>query len=542
MQPFAPILRTCSALLLATLVAACGGGGGFKSGEEAAREGDVLVRVVDARQATTPIANASVTVTSGSATRTGTTAADGTIRFSDLPTGSASVQVTRDLFLPFSGTVTVQGASLANVTAALQRRTGQVTATVVEDRFSDPVPNAQVTTTFEGFTISGTTSASGTVTLNGVPTGAVPVGTTADGFLAVPQQTVTVAEGAAAAVSFRLGRISQPGGGYTPVDPTPPTDNGQELQVRLRLVVVDADGNPIENLAAGSFTMLPCAPTDPARAECVSSPTDDTFDAPYQPLTSGPQGFAQLAAPAPVPYAAALLLDQSGSIPANDPTDARIFASKVFLDTVGANDRVVLAAFTTGSVIPVRPVTVYGSFTNDGASYFDELDVLATSEGGDTPLYQAVDQMLQYTSSNAPAGIPGQRKAIVVFTDGEDTVCNNPAACRDASIALSNNLGVDIFTVGLGSDVDTATLTELSHRGNGIHLNAETPEQMIAVYGSLSRLLSRNVVSYDVAWTIRASSTNVFTPGRAVLGTINVAHGTQTISLPFLYTVPAPPT
>lgn len=546
MQPLAPILRTCSALLLATLVAACGGGGGFKSGEEAAREGDVLVRVVDARQATTPIANASVTVTSGSATRTGTTAADGTIRFSDLPTGSASVQVTRDLFLPFSGTVTVQGASLANVTAALQRRTGQVTATVLEDRFSDPVPNAQVTTTFEGFTISGTTSASGTVTLNGVPTGAVPVGTTADGFLAVPQQTVTVAEGAAVPVAFRLVRRTEPGGGYTPpTDPPPPTNSGQTLVLSLNLVVVDQNGVPINNLTGADFTLRACTPVAGEPSECVRRTSSATFDAPYapSPATGAPGSFQLVGPPPPAPYAASMLLDQSNSIVTNDPSDARVYASKVFLDSVDPGDQVALGAFAQGSgrLIPTQPLSIFADFGDARSIFDDALDSLPDLEGGFTPLYAALQGMAAYTATNAPGGA---RKAVVVFTDGNDTVCTGNAAtgCRNDMIDAANASNVDIFTVGLGSEVNTAVLTEISYRTGGIHLVATTPEQMIAIFGSLGNLLSGSITTYRLTWTIQANTTNVFQPGDAVLGTIEVRHGTQTIVLPILYTVPAPPT
>lgn len=546
MQAFAPILRTCSALLLATLVAACGGGGGFKSGEEAAREGDVLVRVVDARQATTPVANASVTVTVGSTTRSGTTAADGTFRFSALPVGSATVQVTRDLFLPFSGTVTVQGASLASVTAALQRRTGQVTAKVKERRFDTNVPNARVETTFEGFTVFGTTNASGEVTLNGVPTGSVPVGTSADGYVSAPQQTVTVAENAAAPVTFILDRVSQPGGGYTPpTDPPPPTNSGQTLVLSLEVVVVDQNGVPINNLTGADFTLRACTPAAGEPSECVRRTSSATFDAPYapNPATGAPGSFQLVPPPTAVAYAASMLLDQSNSIVTNDPSDARVYASKVFLDSVAAGDQVALGAFAQGSGrrIPGAPAPyyVFADFDDARSVFDDALDSLPNLEGGFTPLYAALQGMAAYTAAN-PAGV---RKAVVVFTDGNDTVCtgNAAAGCRNNMIDAANAGNVDIFTVGLGSEVNTAVLTEISYRTGGIHLVATSPEQMIAIFGSLGNLLSGSITKYRLTWTIQANTTNVFQPGDAVLGTIDVRHGTQTIVLPILYTVPAPP-
>jgi hypothetical protein len=281
-------LRTAAVLLIGGLLGACGGGG---SGGGEAKTGDVSVRVADARQSSTGLANASVTVTAGTVTRTGTTAADGTLRLTGLPAGSASVQVTRDLFLPYTGSATVPGGSVATVTALLQRRTGQVAATA-RDAFDAAVPSARVQIVVEGQTLSGTTNASGTVTINGVPTGTVPVAIAADGFETEPTQNVTVAESATANVGFQLDRITQPGGGFTPPGggftpptnpptvPPPPAVGGQSLQVLLELVVIDETGIPINNLAASDFTMIACTPVAGTPSECVRSPTDAAFDAP----------------------------------------------------------------------------------------------------------------------------------------------------------------------------------------------------------------------------------------------------------------------
>lgn len=540
-------LRTVSVLLIAGWLGACGGGSGGGGGS--AKTGDVAVRVADARQSSTGLANASVTVTAGTVTRTGTTAADGTVRLTGLPVGAATIQVTRDLFLPFSGSATVPGGSVANVTALMQRRTGQVAATA-RDAFDAGVPNARVEIVVEGQTLRGTTNASGAITINGVPTGTVPVGISADGYETEPTQNVTVAENATANVGFQLDRITQPGGGFTPpgggftpptnppVVPPPPPPGGQSLQVILELVVIDETGIPINNLAASDFTMLACTPVAGTPSECVRSSTDATFDAAYTPTsaTPAPVSFSVVPPQAPVPYAAAMLLDQSGSIGDSDPTDARVFASKVFLERLGASDRVTLGVFAEGrgTLIPTSPLTRFGDFTADGASLFDELDQLPNLEGGFTPLYSALDQMIQYTAT-APAG---SRKAVVVFTDGEDTICLDPlTTCRNRTINLAKTSGVNIFTVGLGTAVDTESLTLLSSGTGGIHLVASNPQQMISIFGSLGNLLSGSVATYRATWTIN-SGANTFLTGRTVLGTINVRAGTRTIVLPFEYRVP----
>jgi hypothetical protein len=129
---------------------------------------------------------------------------------------------------------------------------------------------------------------------------------------------------------------------------------------------------------------------------------------------------------------------------------------------------------------------------------------------------------------------------VVVFTDGQDTVCppDRIASCRNNSINLAKAAGVNLFTVGLGNEVDTLSLTQLSSSTGGIHLVASNPQQMISIFGSLGNLLSGNVATYRATWTINAAAANTFLTNGTVLGTINVRAGTRTIVLPFEYRVP----
>jgi hypothetical protein len=518
-------------------VAGCGGGGG-----DAAKTGDLVVRVADARQPSLGLEGATITVTAGQSTKTATSPADGVVTFRDLPAGSATVVIARELYRDYTSTGTVRGAAGVGVTALLQRRTGQVRVTAV-DAFSAPVPNVQVHVSVEGQTIVAVTGPTGGAVLADVPTAAVSVQATANGFLPEPPQALTVNESPEAEIQFAMDRQTEPAGGIvTPPPTTPPpssADGGQTLTFRIRAVVVDGQGQAIEDRQAAHFTLVACVDTDPARAECVRSLSEPAFDAAYAPLSVTPESFTKLPGQAPVPYAAALGYDQSGSISSSDPSDARIFASKGFLQTVGTSDRVVLAAFAEGAAakIPTTPVTTYGTFTSNGAGYFDELDQFPALEGGGTPLYQALDAMLQYTAQNAPV-IPGQRKAIVFFSDGFDNACANDVLCRDNSIALSRTLGVDIFTIGLAGSVDTPALAELAHRTNGVHLLAANPEQLNAIYGSLGGLLRGNITTYETTWSIQAGSSGVFTSGRSVLGMMRVATADKTLELPFLYTIP----
>ena len=63
---------------------------------------------------------------------------------------------------------------------------------------------------------------------------------------------------------------------------------------------------------------------------------------------------------------------------------------------------------------------------------------------------------------NAPAGL---RKAIVIFTDGEDSECadiDNCRAKRGRVIDRANAADISLFTIGLSSQVDFEALGELA--------------------------------------------------------------------------------
>jgi hypothetical protein len=89
------------------------------------------------------------------------------------------------------------------------------------------------------------------------------------------------------------------------------------------------------------------------------------------------------------------------------------------------------------------------------------------------------------SDASLPAGLT---KAVVLFTDGGDTTCGSPEACRarrEQSIQGANDNQMRLFTIGLSSGVDVAALGELANRTGGAFLYADTAEQLFPLYGSL---------------------------------------------------------
>ena len=320
--------------------------------------------------------------------------------------------------------------------------------------------------------------------------------------------------------------------------------SGQTMTFEIEVIAVGGDSRPIENLSSANFVLRPCTPNPGNdQVDCVRG-AGVAADGAYAPITASPDAMLVIAGRAATPFAAALLLDQSGSILQTDPTGARLFSTKAFLSGLGTDDAALLAAFAggPGAIIPTAPLTVYGPFRGQAlaSSYFPTLDSLTPLLGGNTPLYSSLDALRQRLAGEAsmPAGLA---KAIVIFTDGADTSCVGVEGCRASrlqAIRGANQDQVRLFTIGLSSGVDIVALGELANQTGGAMLYADTAEQLLPLYGSVGQLLSLSLPTYRLRWTVRASAPGVFLPGYTLLGRVQLMAGTSTFDVPFIVGIP----
>jgi hypothetical protein len=418
----------------------------------------------------------------------------------------------------------------------------------VSDTYGAAVAGATVEATIGTSVVTETTGADGVALLifSGA-TGTADVSVSRDTF-------ITYTQPAAATVAANLvtdlpaitlvRKTSAAGGSLTSRSGVIPTvDSGkQTMTFEIELVIVGADSQPITGLTEGSFALEVCAP-DPSndRVDCVRG-TATTSDVAYAPMTVPPQALTVVPGATAVPYAAALMLDQSGSIATSDPTAARLYSAKEFIGGLDASDRALLSAFTdSAAVIPDTPLTIYPPFrdlvtiSSIAPAYFDTLDSLATLVGGGTPLYSALGELVAEVATDT--SVFGLAKSVVIFTDGDDTTCGTPDACRlvrQTSISNANTEGIRIFTIGLTKQVNFEALGELANGTGGVFLFAESPEQLIPLYGSVGRLLSLSLPTYRLTWTVQATATDAFLPGNALLGNVTVTTGTSTFEVPFI--------
>jgi Carboxypeptidase regulatory-like domain len=428
--------------------------------------------------------------------------------------------------------------------------TGEIAATVV-DQFDAPINGVTITAGSR----TATTGSAGTATVTQVPVGSVSVTASAAGLVAPPAKTVTVTADTPATVDFIMERVTQAAGGVTVAIAQEPTD-GSSFTFRMRVFVINEDGVPVENLTAEDFTLADCQNVD-GQPNCVRGNTA-AFDVEYtvDTVESAPTDFRFIDPDpdGPVPYAAAVLLDSSESIAETDPTDARIFANRVFLDDIGSGNFVMLSAFADAatSLLP-EDLTIYPcsaapcpapEFTDNGDSLFPSLDSLATSEGGGTPLYASLTDMLgivDATANQLPSPPANLRRAVVLFSDGKDIYCDdvlpnpflNCLQTREQVVSDSVSLNVDILTIGLGANVDSLSMAELALRGRGSYLFADAGPQLIPIYGVLGRLLSKSMPTYEMVWKVNAAVPGAFNADHAVIGRLTI-NTVPAFTLPFV--------
>jgi hypothetical protein len=282
--------------------------------------------------------------------------------------------------------------------------------------------------------------------------------------------------------------------------------SGNSVTFELDLLVVDASGAVVTGLSAANFSINN-----------------------FQPFVFSISSAVLNNSSANSAYSASMLLDQSGSITGTDPNDSRIQAAKIFMSSLGPGDNVHLSAFAGfGRLIPFE-TTIYGNgFTSNGASYFSTLDQLANLEGGGTPLYKSTNAMIDFVGANAP----NANKALMVFTDGQDT---EGGFTISQITANARNRNVKLFTIGLSNSVDTKVLAEMAFRGNGSFIWASDARQLVSAYKSLGALLRGTSALYRTRWTANSATTSF--PGWLTTS-VRVNLGTTTISIPFYLSVP----
>ena len=216
-----------------------------------------------------------------------------------------------------------------------------------------------------------------------------------------------------------------------------------------------------------------------------------------------------------------LTIDSSGSMSWNDENNLRIEGSINLINKLKGENRAAVVDFDSYAVIRqglttdkdeliaavnkidssggtnisrglAKAITALDStarsiLTDELISEFYEEEVEAinsdeTLEEGQetgTSLKNEADDMEVATRVNEENGVT-RDKYIMLLTDGQSTVYSN-----DPSIVYAKENGIKIFTIGLGSDVNEATLKMIAEATGGKYLFATSADDLLALFDEL---------------------------------------------------------
>ena len=184
---------------------------------------------------------------------------------------------------------------------------------------------------------------------------------------------------------------------------------------------------------------------------------------------------ARLACIGPNRKAIALVMDVSGSMA--EPTRAgrpaiaaAIEAAGAFLDQLTPEDRVALVAFDSQARL-VAPLT------GDQAALRSGLAGLSTATGS------RLDAGLEVGRSALTAARPGERRVLVMLTDGRPSLVEAAAVRRVAEDVRA--AGVRIYAIGIGAAVDASLLTEITGDASRVLVESDA-EELAALYRAIA--------------------------------------------------------
>ena len=125
-----------------------------------------------------------------------------------------------------------------------------------------------------------------------------------------------------------------------------------------------------------------------------------------------------------------------------------------------------------------------------------QLQSLANLEGGGRPLYDAIIIATNFSVNSATAG---NRRVVLLFTDGRDTSSNS--SLEDV-IDFATEHGVEIHPVTLSGDVDIAALSQIAARTGGSLSSADDARRLISHYGGMGPLLAGSGQFYRTTWSM----------------------------------------
>lgn len=165
----------------------------------------------------------------------------------------------------------------------------------------------------------------------------------------------------------------------------------------------------------------------------------------------------------------ALVIDSSGSMMWNDRDNLRVETSKLFVDKLQENDRAAVVDFDRSSYL-------LSGFTSDKDALKGALDRI--DDNGGTAIYSGIQTALDEFDSNSRNAV----RNMIILTDGEDNYSYNYTSLLQRAI----DSNIIIYTIGLGSSVDTNLLINIATTTGGKYYHASSAGDLVDEFDKLA--------------------------------------------------------
>jgi Ca-activated chloride channel family protein len=178
----------------------------------------------------------------------------------------------------------------------------------------------------------------------------------------------------------------------------------------------------------------------------------------------------------------ALVFDKSGSMQGEKLSTA-ITGAKAFVDAMDPEDILIWMPFDD---------RVYAGPQGPKSEIGERLlsNISSTSASGGTALYDTIGQARTVVDGYRATRGDTVRYGIVVLSDGKDSGSRQSTlALLQASLVPAEGNpagGIQMHTIGIGSDADASVLTSLANGANGKYWSAKDPKRVVEVYREIA--------------------------------------------------------
>ena len=179
-------------------------------------------------------------------------------------------------------------------------------------------------------------------------------------------------------------------------------------------------------------------------------------------------------------------IDTSGSMSTSDPLNLRVDAVIAFIDGMRVDDRGSVVGFNSDAwVVNNRPLTYTDAMGKQTLK--DDANTTRFASGGtniDDAIFEANNVLIAQGNRSRP-------RIEILLTDGVCTTGFPPCPNTDTLINQAATEGIVIYTIGLGSGVNEAFLTNIATRTGGRYYHANTAQDLLPIYEEIGLRINR---------------------------------------------------